>query len=524
MDSSDDEIFKSTISQIPTDKSNNLINELETPSATVNNNVKAKNPSENTAENSSLATSSETIVNNQPKSKINSNSTICTNNKTSNAENSSNSLSYIDDSFKNFQQKYFVEVKNPNKLVDNMGSYMTYQIETIEKDTQKPADGSNLTADKVYTVKRRYNDFKWLYDTLSASEPFRFNGPLPPKNVITIDRFSMDFVTDRMIQLNEFMQYLAKHPIFSESKIFHLFLENQLDFKTETLKCLNLLEHQNMTNSMTSSSIGVSFNGSSNSSNPLATLSNLTNSLSNALNNRVRDQDFQDFYDYIQLYKDRLLFTLRVTARVLRETEDAQSKTMNMPSYLKRLSELETMNSKLYSANQIGSKIFTTDETLVKILDDLQEIIAKEGESYKRIMVFLQEKLMRYLELQTRICDEILNAVKNRDKYQFDLQNIQEEANKQKLNSQRLAHESNYGAQDAMQKARYSHIIQSLENRENQAKNSKLEADKIVRNEMLFWKEEKTCGLKQNLTQMSKENIILLDNQIALYENLLEGL
>ena len=139
-------------------------------------------------------------------------------------------------------------------------------------------------------------------------------------------------------------------------------------------------------------------------------------------------------------------------------------------------------------------------------------------------MVFLQEKLMRYLELQTRICDEILNAVKNRDKYQFDLQNIQEEANKQKLNSQRLAHESNYGAQDAMQKARYSHIIQSLENRENQAKNSKLEADKIVRNEMLFWKEEKTCGLKQNLTQMSKENIILLDNQIALYEKLLEGL
>ena len=105
MDSSDDEIFKSTISQIPTDKSNNLINELETSTATIN--TKVKNPSENTAENNSLATSSETIVNNQPKSGINSNS-----NKTSIAQNTSNSLSYIDDSFKNFQQKYFVEVKN----------------------------------------------------------------------------------------------------------------------------------------------------------------------------------------------------------------------------------------------------------------------------------------------------------------------------------------------------------------------------------------------------------------------------
>merc|ERR1711990_45585 len=80
----------------------------------------------------------------------------------------------IDESFQNFKQLYYVEVRNPVKQVDHMGSYMTYEIQTTEKDD----DDSSLKADKVYTVKRRYNDFKWLYDTLSASEPFRFNGPL----------------------------------------------------------------------------------------------------------------------------------------------------------------------------------------------------------------------------------------------------------------------------------------------------------------------------------------------------------
>ena len=53
---------------------------------------------------------------------------------------------------------------------------------------------------------------------------------------------------------------------------------------------------------------------------------------------------------------------------------------------------------------------------------------------------------------------------------------------------------------------------------------SKEEADSVVRNEMNFWKNEKTDGLKKRLAEMSLQNVKVLTGQLDEYEKLLEAL
>merc|ERR1711976_542389 len=113
---------------------------------------------------------------------------------------------------------------------------------------------------------------------------------MPPKG-ITIDRFGEEFIAERMSLLNDFMTVLSKHPVFTESKILKEFLSSQLDFKTEALKHLSILPSVN--NSISGSNL-----------NSISGFMNLASNLVNAINNRVREPDFQDFYEYVEQYRD----------------------------------------------------------------------------------------------------------------------------------------------------------------------------------------------------------------------------
>ena len=295
--------------------------------------------------------------------------------------------------------------------------------------------------------------------------------------------------------------------------VLKAFLYSQLDFKSDALK------HLGIVNPITSSSSGSGLN-----------LTFLTNTISKALNNRTRDPDFQDFYDYICLYKDRIQFALRVSNRILRETEDAQKYTREMPSYIRKLAELEQNADSFNNQNQAtisnnaSMKIFKTDANLKNSLEKFETTITNCGESYTEIIKYLKFNLIHYLELQERITSEIFTTLDNRDKVQFDLQSLQEDSNKSKLHQSQLQYNSNYGADDQMEKARMAHQIQSLDNRVGSYQKSKEEADSVVRNEMNFWKNEKTDGLKKRLAEMSLQNVKVLTGQLDEYEKLLEAL
>jgi len=84
----------------------------------------------------------------------------------------------------------------------------------------------------AFSVLRRYSDFLWLYETLSANNPGVVVPPVPEKN--TFGRFDDQFVQQRRLALERCIQKTANHPVLQKDPDLKLFLESDtfsLDIK-----------------------------------------------------------------------------------------------------------------------------------------------------------------------------------------------------------------------------------------------------------------------------------------------------
>ncbi len=92
-----------------------------------------------------------------------------------------------------------------------------------------------------YTVRRRYNDFAWLRDTLCAGYVGLFIPSIPSTTFFTTKTnltgiktdISGDFVKNRMAQLNQFMQQICKIPFLrtDPSLVAFISIQNEKEFK-----------------------------------------------------------------------------------------------------------------------------------------------------------------------------------------------------------------------------------------------------------------------------------------------------
>ncbi|KAG6833009.1 hypothetical protein H0H87_012595 [Tephrocybe sp. NHM501043] len=97
-------------------------------------------------------------------------------------------------------------------------------------DPQKTT--SPLFQKSAFSVLRRYSDFLWLYETLSANNPGVVVPPVPEKN--PFGRFEDHFVRQRRFALEKCIQKIANHPILGTDADLRLFLESDtfsLDIK-----------------------------------------------------------------------------------------------------------------------------------------------------------------------------------------------------------------------------------------------------------------------------------------------------
>ncbi|KAI9730964.1 MAG: intercellular trafficking and secretion [Claussenomyces sp. TS43310] len=101
-------------------------------------------------------------------------------------------------------------------------SYVSYLVTTHTDfpSFQKP----------VTSVRRRFTDFVFLYNTLCTEYPTCAVPPLPDKHkmeYVTGDRFSQEFMLRRANSLNRFLRRLALHPVLRRSTLLTIFLESQ---------------------------------------------------------------------------------------------------------------------------------------------------------------------------------------------------------------------------------------------------------------------------------------------------------
>lgn len=71
-------------------------------------------------------------------------------------------------------------------------------------------------------VSRRYKHFDWLHDRLTEKFNVIAIPPLPDKQVS--GRYEEQFIEHRRIQLQEFMNYMCRHPVLSTCEVWMHFL------------------------------------------------------------------------------------------------------------------------------------------------------------------------------------------------------------------------------------------------------------------------------------------------------------
>lgn len=71
-------------------------------------------------------------------------------------------------------------------------------------------------------VSRRYKHFDWLHNRLTEKYNLLAVPPLPDKQIS--GRYEDQFIEHRRVQLQEFINYMCRHPVFSQSEVWHHFL------------------------------------------------------------------------------------------------------------------------------------------------------------------------------------------------------------------------------------------------------------------------------------------------------------
>lgn len=112
-----------------------------------------------------------------------------------------------------------IQISNPEKHGEGVkNAYVTYDV------TSSLSKQSNT----LFRVKRRYQDFSWLYSTLKKECRTAVVPPIPERHSILdmlIDRFSPDFIKKRQLALERFLRRVNEHPILCGSVAFSEFLQ-----------------------------------------------------------------------------------------------------------------------------------------------------------------------------------------------------------------------------------------------------------------------------------------------------------
>nr|XP_011414474.2 sorting nexin-33 isoform X4 [Crassostrea gigas] len=106
-------------------------------------------------------------------------------------------------------QPYTCAIKSPKKesKLKGLKSYIAYQLTPSFSNIQ---------------VSRRYKHFDWLHERLEAKFTCIPIPPLPDKALS--GRYEDDFVSERMRQLQLWVDRMVRHPVISQSEVFNHFL------------------------------------------------------------------------------------------------------------------------------------------------------------------------------------------------------------------------------------------------------------------------------------------------------------
>ncbi|CAG8635798.1 12179_t:CDS:10, partial [Dentiscutata heterogama] len=234
------------------------------------------------------------------------------------------------------------------------------------------------------SVRRRFQDFVWLHNSLSRDFAACVVPPLPDRHrmeYITGDRFGPEFVEKRRASLQRFLARLSRHPTLQKSEYFRLFLESR-EWNRESA-----LYRQKKPGD------GV--------------FENLGDALLNAFSKLKKpDEKFVEIKESVDKLEENLQTIDRLYQRIIKRQTDLEADYRDFGSSIAGLGQLET---------GITAPLEQFGDTISKFADAWKRMTYREENGYSA-------QIRDYLSY----CHCVKNVLKLRDQKQVDFEDLSE--------------------------------------------------------------------------------------------------
>ncbi|KAI9279420.1 hypothetical protein BC943DRAFT_331794 [Umbelopsis sp. AD052] len=274
-------------------------------------------------------------------------------------------------------QPMTITITEPQKESEgSSGTYISYLITT---HTSIPTFSSRSPC----RVRRRYQDFVWLYNALTFEYTASVVPPLPEKHRIEYlkgDRFGTEFVERRRQSLQWFLDRISRHPLFQQSQSTRVFLESA-NFK-----------HDKQLQTVRDPSSG-------------SVMETLSDTFLNAFTKVQKPEErFVDMKENIDKLADNLNTVERLYSRIGKRQQDLSQDYAMFANSVDGLSNLET---------GISSQLGQFAETSRKYSGAIKEMCEKED------LLFLNQ-IHEYLSY----CQAAKTSLRARDQKQVDFEEL----------------------------------------------------------------------------------------------------
>ncbi|KAJ8655823.1 hypothetical protein O0I10_008487 [Lichtheimia ornata] len=271
-----------------------------------------------------------------------------------------------------------IHVDDPQKQSAAVqGSFISYLI-TTETNIE------TFASKRSRSVRRRYQDFVWLHESLSLENPACIVPPLPEKHRLSYingDRFSDAFLERRRLGLQWFLDRIACHPSLQRSQCTRIFLESP-DFKNDkrAIQATHVPK-------------------------PPSILDTLGDVLMNAFTKvKKPDQRFIDMQEYVDKLEDNIRNIELLYARISKRQTSLQHDYVSFAWSIREISAMES------SIDMPLRQFAETTETYSKYLKDMTNT---------EDILFLNDlhELLAY-------CQAVKDVLQRRDESQIDFEEL----------------------------------------------------------------------------------------------------
>nr|Q5H7C3.1 RecName: Full=Sorting nexin-4; AltName: Full=Autophagy-related protein 24; AltName: Full=Pexophagy zeocin-resistant mutant protein 16 [Komagataella pastoris]BAD89147.1 PpAtg24 [Komagataella pastoris] len=317
------------------------------------------------------------------------------------------------------------KVSQPLKESDGQNFYISYLIET---ETNEPG----LAKTKL-KVRRRFSDSNFLYNCLANDFPTSIIPPLPNKQrleYIKGDRFGEYFTTKRSIALNNFLNRISKHPLLKQAKIYHIFLEDSVNWNTfkQNLKI----------SSNPNSTVG---GGSTTSANANGELDSFSDYIMNAFKKPTYEsenaKEFQEITDKSNKLQENINKIDKIYQRVVKRQSEISEDFRLFGDEFKKLNQILTEGSDTQFDKELSQQFTSFSENIYQISYDSFKLTRQVDLHYLTSL----KDLDHYIS-------QIKNMIKFKDSKLLDYEMLQNYLNKAIAEKNHLMNGNNVSGSD----------------------------------------------------------------------------